>query len=161
MLSIQEFAVIVGVFRVDKRSRRIQHYNYGLRVVSTFSFFRSGVERGKPMESATQSPAHLTSGEKDVQNESGLFSSHSVLEILRMILAGAPLSEVLTIIARLVESRGDGTLCTIWLPDNDGNQLRCAAAPSLPGFIDHVGSMLIGPKGGSCGTAAYRRSPYM
>ncbi len=76
-----------------------------------------------------------------------------------MILAGAPLAEVLTIIARLVESRGDGTLCTIWLPDNDGSRLHCAAAPSLTGFIAHVGSMLIGPKGGSCGTAVYRRQP--
>ena len=43
--------------------------------------------------------------------------------------------------------------------DNDESQLRCVAAPSLPGFIDHVGSMLIGPKGGSCGAAVYRRQP--
>src|SRR5579863_1073218 len=111
------------------------------------------------MESATHSPAGLISSEKDGQNESGLYSSESVLNILRMILAGAPLAEVLTIIARLVESRGDGTLCTIWLPDNDGSKLHCAAAPSLNGFIAHVGSMLIGPKGGSCGTAVYRREP--
>jgi len=39
MLSIQEFAVIDDVFRVDNRSRRIQHYNYGLRAISTFSLF--------------------------------------------------------------------------------------------------------------------------
>ena len=111
------------------------------------------------MESAKQSPAQLVLGEKDTQNESGLLSSESVLNILRLILAGAPLAEVLTIIAQLVESRGDGTLCTIWLPDDDGRQLYCAAAPGLPGFIAHVGSMLIGPKGGSCGTAVYRREP--
>ena len=111
------------------------------------------------MESAVHSPAHLILSEKEAQDESALFSSQSVLDILRMILAGAPLTEVLTIIARIVESRGDGTLCTIWLPDNDGNQLHCAAAPSLTGFIDHVGSMPIGPKGGSCGTAVYRREP--
>jgi formate hydrogenlyase transcriptional activator len=85
--------------------------------------------------------------------------SESVLNILKLILAGSPLSEVLAIIARLVESQGNGTLCTIWLPDDDGRQLHCAAAPSLPGFSAHVGSMLIGPKGGSCGTAVYRREP--
>jgi formate hydrogenlyase transcriptional activator len=96
---------------------------------------------------------------KDAQNESGLVSSESVLNILRLTLAGAPLVEVLTIIAQLVESRGDGTLCTIWLPNDDGRQLYCAAAPSLPGFIAHVGSMLIGPQGGSCGTAVYRGEP--
>ena len=83
----------------------------------------------------------------------------TILNILKLILAGSPLSEVLTIIARLVESRGDGTLCTIWLPNEDGTHLVCAAAPSLPGFITQVGAMLIGPKGGSCGTAAYRKEP--
>jgi formate hydrogenlyase transcriptional activator len=111
------------------------------------------------MESAAHSPAHLISSEKDEQNVSALFSDQSVLDILRMILAGAPLAEVLTIIAQLVEARGDGTLCTIWLPNKDGSQLHCAAAPSLPGFIAGAGSMLIGPKGGSCGTAVYRREP--
>src|SRR5262245_16105774 len=83
----------------------------------------------------------------------------SVLEILKLIFAGSPLSEVLTIIARLVESQGDGVLCTIWLPDEDGKHLSCAAAPSLPGFGAHVGRMAVSPKGGSCGTAVYRREP--
>ena len=85
--------------------------------------------------------------------------NETVLNVLKLILAGSPLSEVLTIIARLVESRDDGTLCTIWLPDEDRTQLSCAAAPSLPGFIAQAGSMIIGPQGGSCGTAVYRREP--
>lgn len=85
--------------------------------------------------------------------------NETVLNILKLILAGSPLSEVLRIIARLVESQGDGILCTIWLPDDDGMKLSCVAAPSLPGFITHVGPMVIGPKGGSCGTAIYRREP--
>jgi formate hydrogenlyase transcriptional activator len=105
------------------------------------------------------SSAHPMSSDIETQQQSGLFSSESVLRILRLILAGAPLEEVLTIIAQLVESRGDGTLCTIWLPSDYERQLYCAAAPSLPGFITDVGSMLIGPKGGSCGTAVYRREP--
>jgi formate hydrogenlyase transcriptional activator len=111
------------------------------------------------MESAIQSPAKLVSSTKDARNASGLLSPEAVLDILRLILAEAPLVEVLTIIAQLVESPGDGTLCTIWLPHDDGKQLYCAVAPSLPGFIADVGSMLIGPKGGSCGTAVYRKEP--
>ena len=111
------------------------------------------------MERATQSPAQFSSRVEQAQKEPALFSSDSVLNILKLILAGSPLSEVLTIIAQLVESQGDGTLCTIWLPDSDGKQLHCAAAPGLPGFSAHVGSMLIGPKGGSCGTAVYRKEP--
>ena len=111
------------------------------------------------MEPVTQSRSKLVSSTKDAQNASGLFSSESVLNILRLILAGAPLAEVLTIIVQLVESSGDGTLCTIWLPHEDGKQLYCAAAPGLPGFISGAGSMAIGPKGGSCGTAVYRKEP--
>jgi formate hydrogenlyase transcriptional activator len=111
------------------------------------------------MDSAINSPEDLVPSQKDVENEPVLFSSHSVLDILRLILAGAPLTQVLEIIAQLVESQGDGILCTIWLPDDDEKQLHCAAAPSLGGFINDVGSMLIGPKGGSCGTSVYRREP--
>ena len=111
------------------------------------------------MESATQPPPEPGVSTNDAQSTPGLLSSQSVLNILRLILAGAPLADVLTIIARLVESQGDGTLCTIWLPHDDGKQLFCAAAPSLPGFIASAGSMTIGPKGGSCGTAVYRKEP--
>src|SRR5499427_5249306 len=85
--------------------------------------------------------------------------NQSVLAILKLISTGSQLSEVLTIIASLVESQGDGMLCTIWLPDEDGKHLSCAAAPSLPGFSAHVGRMAVSPKGGSCGTAIYRREP--
>ena len=77
-----------------------------------------------------------------------------------MIFAGAPLSEVLTIIARLVEAQGKGMLCTIWLLDKDGRHVRCATAPSLPAaYIAQVDRTPVGPKGASCGTAVYRREP--
>src|SRR5215813_13864806 len=111
------------------------------------------------MKSATQSPVPVLSKIEPPQDESALFSSESVLNILKLIIAGSPLPEVLTIIAQLVESQGNGALCTIWLPEDDGRQLRCAAAPSLPGFGAHVGPTLVGPKGASCGTAVYRREP--
>jgi formate hydrogenlyase transcriptional activator len=111
------------------------------------------------MKTATQSPAPDLPNVERAQNESGFFSSESVLNILNLILAGSELSEVLTAIAGLVESQGNGTLCTIWLPAADGKHLYCAAAPSLPGFAENVGRMCVGPKGASCGTAVYRREP--
>jgi formate hydrogenlyase transcriptional activator len=111
------------------------------------------------MDTTAQFPAQHESTSDRAQNDSGLFSSASVLNILSLILAGSPLPEVLAIIAQLVESRGDGTLCTIWLPEDDGKQIYCATSPGIPGFGKQVGSMLIGPKGGSCGTALYRREP--
>jgi formate hydrogenlyase transcriptional activator len=116
-------------------------------------------QRGDKMESSPHPAAHLVLTTKEAQSRSGLFSSEAVLNILRLIFAGAPLAQVLTIIAQLVESRDDGTLCSIWLPTDDGRELYCVAAPSIPGFIDDAGSMLIGPKGGSCGAAVHRREP--
>ncbi len=111
------------------------------------------------MERTVVSPAQVLSRLEPAHNASSLFSSESVLDILKLIFAGSPLHEVLTIVARLVQSQGDGLFCTIWLPDEDGKRLHCGAAPGLPGFSAHVGSMAVGPKGASCGTAVYRREP--
>src|SRR5215831_14524458 len=109
------------------------------------------------MERAVQPPEEVLSLGKRGKDESGLLSIESILKLQELIFAGSPLSEVLTHIAELVESQATGMSCTIWLPDEDGKELYCAAAPSLPGFRAHVGRMLIGPKGGSCGTAVYRK----
>jgi formate hydrogenlyase transcriptional activator len=111
------------------------------------------------MERAIQFPARVLSRDAPSEHELGLFSTESVLNLQKLIFAGSPLSEVLTNIAQLVESQAEGMSCTIWLPDEDGKELHCAAAPSLPGFIAHVGTMAVGPKGGSCGTAIYRKEP--
>lgn len=55
------------------------------------------------------------------QNESGVYSGESVLNVLKLIFAGAPLSEVLTVIARCIEAQGKGMLCAIWLLEKDGS----------------------------------------
>jgi len=111
------------------------------------------------MDPSTQFSLEDLAEVESSQNELGLFPGASVLGILRLILAGSPLPEVLAIIARLVESQGKNMFCTIWLPDEKGIQLHCVVAPSLPGLSAHVGPMLVGPKGASCGTAVYRREP--
>ena len=111
------------------------------------------------MERAIQCPAKVLSRGAPSEHELGLFSTESVLNLQKLIFAGSPLSEVLANIAQLVESQAEGMSCTIWLPDEDGKELYCAAAPSLPGFSAGVGTMAVGPKGGSCGTAIYRKEP--
>jgi formate hydrogenlyase transcriptional activator len=74
-----------------------------------------------------------------------------------LILDGSPLPDVLAVIAQLVESRGDGTLCSIWLPKRDGKQIYCAAAPGMPGFREKVSPFSIGPQGGPLGATIHRR----
>jgi formate hydrogenlyase transcriptional activator len=95
------------------------------------------------MQRAVESAAEVLSLGAPAKRESGLFSSESVLTLQKSIFAGSPLSDVLANIAQLVESQAEGMFCTIWLPDEDGKELYCAAAPSLPGFIAHVGPWLL------------------
>ena len=111
------------------------------------------------MRQAVQPPHEVSSRGEQRECESGPFSIESVLKLQKLIFAGSPLSEVLTHIAQLVESQAGGLSCTIWLADEDGKELYCAAAPGIPGFIDQVGRMAVGPTGGSCGTAIYRKEP--
>jgi len=109
------------------------------------------------MEKAVEHPAEVLSVARSAENGSGRFSTESVLSLQKLIFAGSPLSDILTHIAQLVESQAQGMLCTIWLPDEDGKELHCAAAPSLHGFSAHVGTMAVRQNGASCGTAVYRK----
>src|SRR5215470_15640637 len=109
------------------------------------------------MEHAVQPTIEVLPRGAPGRDESGQFSIESVITLQKLIFAGSPLSEVLTYIAQLVEAQAEGMSCTVWLPDEDGRELYCAAAPSIPGFSTMVGTMAVGPKGGSCGTAVYRK----
>jgi formate hydrogenlyase transcriptional activator len=124
------------------------------------SSHEGSVDNAVGAATTTQSPStQALSRVEPPQNQSGLFSGESVLNILKLIFAGAPLTEVLTIIARLVEAQGKGMFCTIWLLDKEGKYVRCATAPSLPGFMTHWDRTPVGPDGACCGTAVYRREP--
>lgn len=76
--------------------------------------------------------------------------------ILQQIVQGAPLSDVLAEIARLIEEHLPGTLCSILLRDRTRNTLRHGAAPSLPAdYNAGVDGLAIGPRNGACGSAAH------
>jgi len=79
-------------------------------------------------------------------------------KILEMIATSAPLEDVLDRLMRLIESQLSGIFASVLLLDEDRLHLRHGAAPSLPeAYTKAVDGAPIGPKAGSCGTAAYRR----
>ena len=79
-------------------------------------------------------------------------------QILEMIAMSAPLNEVLKHLVLLMESQLKGIFGSILLLDETGASLRYGAAPSLPdAYVNAIDGVRIGPKAGSCGTAAYRR----
>ena len=87
-------------------------------------------------------------------------SSEAVLDALKMILIGAPINDVLTSIALLIEAHTQGALCSVFLLDEDGVHLRCAAAPNLSDeYRIATDGVSIGPHVGSCGAAAYLGQP--
>src|SRR5271154_7211865 len=85
-------------------------------------------------------------------------SSEAVLDALKMILTDAPLKEVLASVTRLIEAHSDGMLCSVFLVEKDGLHLRYAAAPNLPeSYRIATDGATIGPNGGPCSLASYRR----
>lgn len=80
--------------------------------------------------------------------------------VLETIRAQQPLSRVLESLCLKIEERSAGMLCSVLLLDADGVTLRDGASPSLPSsYRVALNGIRIGPRAGSCGTAAYRQQP--
>lgn len=81
-------------------------------------------------------------------------------QVLEMIASSAPLTDVLECMVRLIEGQLDGAICSVLLMDEDGRHLHHGAALSLPkAYCDAIDGVEIGPRVGSCGTAAFTRKP--
>jgi len=110
-------------------------------------------------EHGSHQPVRATDAELDGTLAKGL-AGEDILQILRMILAGTSLKEVLTSVARVVESHREGMLCSVWLLDQDRVHMRAIAAPTLPeSYVAALDGFVVGPQGGSCGAAVNQRKP--
>ncbi|HET6266227.1 MAG TPA: hypothetical protein VFG11_00790, partial [Acidobacteriota bacterium] len=79
------------------------------------------------------------------------------IHLFEMIVAGKPVKEALKELVLFIESHASGMICTILLLDPQGRHLFTGAAPNLPeGLSAAIDGSAIGPRAGSCGTAAYR-----
>jgi PAS domain S-box-containing protein len=79
-------------------------------------------------------------------------------QVLKMLVAGGNLQELLAVSVRRIEEHVPDMLCSVLLLGPDGKHLFHGAAPSLPDeYNQRVAGLCIGPSAGSCGTAAYRR----
>ena len=80
--------------------------------------------------------------------------------VLEMIATGVPLKEILNALCLFIEEQRSRTLASVLLLNPDGVHLDCIAGPNLPKeWMEQMEALPIGPCAGSCGTAAYRRSP--
>jgi PAS domain S-box-containing protein len=75
-------------------------------------------------------------------------------EILGLIASGAPIADVLDAVCRLIESLREDLIASVLLVS--GGRLHHGAAPSLPrAYAAAIDGTAVGPRAGSCGTAAY------
>jgi len=97
----------------------------------------------------------LEQGEALLAGENRLLEM--VARLLEMIARGSGLASVLDALCRFGEEMSDNVLVSILLVSPDRKSLRHGAAPSLPkSYTEAIDGGLIGPRSGSCGTAAYR-----
>ncbi len=76
--------------------------------------------------------------------------------LLELIARGLPLQETLDAMLVYLERDMPGMLCSVLLLD--GTRLRHGAAPSLPDeYCKAIDGSTVGPRAGSCGTAAFRK----
>src|SRR5215471_3946452 len=74
--------------------------------------------------------------------------------ILEMVARGDSLAQILDSLCLLVEEQDQDVLASILLVE--GNRLRHGGAPSLPkAYRDSTDGIVIGPRSGSCATAAF------
>jgi PAS domain S-box-containing protein len=82
-------------------------------------------------------------------------------QVMELIAQDAPLGQVCEVLARTVEEQSKrGAIVSILLMDEDGVHLRHGAAPNLPEAYNRaIDGVAIGPRVGSCGTAAFTKKP--
>ncbi len=80
-------------------------------------------------------------------------------DMLEAMASGVPLKGIMETLCRRVEAMAPSVSCSVLSVDRD-LQLRHIASPSIPKhYSNAIDGLLIGPKTGSCGTAAFRGEP--
>jgi len=74
---------------------------------------------------------------------------------LEMLAGGARLADILENLCDTIDAQAGNSISAVMLMDTDGVRLWPAAGPRLPkGWIEAISPLRIGPRTGSCGTAA-------
>ncbi|AXV14688.1 hypothetical protein CYG48_02580 [Neorhizobium sp. SOG26] len=85
---------------------------------------------------------------------------HGHARLLEMIARGQPLQTVLDALVSTVEDELDEITASFLLLDEQNQRLRHGATTRLPpAYVKAIDGLEVGPKVGSCGTAAWRRAP--
>jgi PAS domain S-box-containing protein len=146
---------------VTRRQRAGEETTAMFRVVRPDGEIRLVSEHARPVLDPQGRVERIVATTRDVTK----VTNHERLQawegrVFEAISRGEPLAVVLEHIVRGAEEFTPRALASILLVDEDGKTLRHGAAPSLPdAYCRAIDGTPIGPKAGSCGTAAYRGEP--
>ncbi len=147
-IALPEKGELLEILDKVTREGSVQEFSevqFGTRFFSVKAFPLPGSCVGLAMEDVT--PAVRARQLREVEQT-----------VLEMTASGEPLEAVLGTLASMIEEQAPTTIASILLLDGDGQRLRHAAAPHLPQtYTRDVDGAQIGPRAGSCGTAAYLR----
>jgi signal transduction histidine kinase/DNA-binding response OmpR family regulator len=144
---------------LDAAGRRLGAGDFTVRVDDSVA---RGGELGRLIRGFNEAAAalemkHAESRELMAELEHAAAMARAERDVLELIGADRPLTEVFDAITRNVEAGSPGALSSILLLGSDGIHVQHGAAPSLPvDFMRAIDGAPIGASAGSCGTAMYR-----
>lgn len=147
--------------QVQAAVARCGRFAYPERIVRPDGSIRSLETVGEVLAGTDGKPALVVGTCRDVTEKVRAERQKQVeQEILESVVTETPLPEILDRICLLIEEHSPGTLASILLVNGDGARLRHGAAPSLPpDYVRAIDGTSLGPRAGSCGTAAFLKAP--
>ena len=146
---------------VTKRAGEMKDFEYGHRIVMPDGSIKHLEVLSHAVTNEAGTIVECVGAVKDVterKRAEALLTGEK--ELLEMVATRVPLGKILDTLCRIIEDQRRDTLASVLLLSADGIHLDSVAGPSLPeGWKRQISSVAIGPCAGSCGTAAYRRSP--
>jgi PAS domain S-box-containing protein len=119
-------------------------------------------ERAKPAGRVAWSGLECLLAEKDDEEARAklLLFLEGQSRVLEMIARSAPLASTLEELTQVLEAQVEGMACSVLLMSDDRKHLLHGAAPNLPdSYKRAIDGARIGPRAGSCGTAAFLKRP--
>jgi len=112
---------------------------------------------GLPATSCVEKVSHHPPPGAGLDNHLQIAALHR--KVLEVVALGRPLDQVMELLCSQVELQAPGVICTVLAIDESG-RVEPLAAPSMPPeFSAALRGLSVGPKAGSCGTAAWRGEP--
>ena len=118
-------------------------------------------ERGKPVLDENGREVRRLGMVADITESKRLESIRDLeADVLAAVTSSLPLTEVLNKVVLGIEAIMPDAIASVLLLDSKGKTLLYGAAPNLPdAYNQAIHGAAIGPKAGSCGTAAYLKQP--